>query len=126
MLGQRKKASERGLLTSCRVQRGGQVRTTNENERKKGTDFLAGAGRETSEGSEIRRTSEGHSPTEEHQWIENSGHRKKVDGKGHSHTGGRRARHRSRCVKKARGRGTLTSWRVQIQDMCGHRKEASE
>jgi hypothetical protein len=59
--GKRKKASQRGALTSCKVKSEGLVRTAEECRPARGTHPLSGAERGTGQDSNIKLASEGHS-----------------------------------------------------------------
>jgi hypothetical protein len=61
----RKKASQRGVLTLCREQTEGQVRTPKERRRARDTHALSRADGGTSENAERKAASEGHSRTVE-------------------------------------------------------------
>ena len=97
--GHRKEQSDRGALTSWRVQIDGQVRTQKGTERPRGTHILESADRWTSQDTERNRATEGHSQTGECRLMDKSGH-----------------------GKEQSDRGALTTWRVQIDGQVRTRK----
>ena len=94
--GHARKPTERGVvLTSCRRQREGLVRTRKETDRTRcSTHFL-----QTAEGGTCQDT-QGNRPTE-----------------AHSHSGDDRGRDLSGQGKKPTGRGALTNWRRQREGL---------
>ena len=95
----RKKPTEQGTLTYWRQQREGLVRTQKETDRARHTDVL-----KTAEGGTCQYT-ERNRPSETH-----------------SHTGDSRGRSLSGYGKKPTKRGSLTSWRRQMEGFIRTRK----
>src|SRR5579863_8793849 len=76
--GHGKKAIEQGALTLWRWQRGGQVRTWKESDQTRGTHGLEMAEEGTSQDTQIKQLSKGHSLSGDSRGTDKSGHGKKV------------------------------------------------
>jgi len=101
--GHGKKATDQGTLTFWRWQREGQVRTRKESDRLRHTHFLEMAEGGTSQDTERKRPTEGHSQTGDGRGRDKSGHRKKVT-----------------------NQGTLTFWRWQREGQVRTQKESDQ
>ena len=90
--GHRKKVTEQGALTDWRRHREGQIRIWKENKWERSTHSLETAQGETSQETEQKQLSKGHSPTGDDRGRDKLGHEieRKRQRKGHSQTGDHR------------------------------------
>jgi len=123
--GHVKKAAEQGTLTCWRWQRDRPVRTQKESDRASGTHILKTAERETSQDTERKQPTEGHSLPGDHRGGDLSGHRRETTSKGNSQTTDRRGM--DLLGKKATDRvvlEVLTNWRPQREGLVRTWKES--
>ena len=111
LLGQGKKSTEQGTLTSWRQHKEGLVRTWKETDQSRDTHQLKMVEGGTRQGTERNRLSEGHSRTRDSRWRDLSGHRKKPTDRGYSQPGHGRERNLLGHGNKLTEGGSLTPWR---------------